>query len=74
MVDVITVLKNQERFAADQAKAEGRPVPTGGDWLASHPSNDQRLQSITALAAQYKNQSSYGDEGRDALPQGHRAA
>jgi predicted Zn-dependent protease len=64
MVDVITVLKNQERFAADQAKAEGRPVPTGGDWLASHPSNDQRLQSITALAAQYKSQSGYGDEGR----------
>src|SRR3990167_7126929 len=65
MVDVITVLKNQERFAADQAKAEGRPVPSGGDWLASHPSNDQRLQSITALAAQYKDQGSYNSEGRE---------
>jgi predicted Zn-dependent protease len=64
MVDVITVLKNQERFAADQAKADGRPVPTGNDWLASHPSNDQRLQSITALANQYKAQSAYGDDGR----------
>ena len=64
MVDVITVLKNQERFAADQAKAEGRAVPEGGDWLASHPSNDQRLQSITALANQYKNQGPYSDEGR----------
>jgi len=65
MVDVITVLKNQERFAADQARAEGRPVPSGGDWLASHPSNDQRLQAITALAAQYKNQAGYNDEGRE---------
>jgi predicted Zn-dependent protease len=64
MINVITVLKNQERFAADQAKAEGRPVPSGSDWLASHPSNDQRLQSITALAAQYKGQGAYQDEGR----------
>ncbi len=62
MVDVITVLKNQERFAADLAQAEGRPAPTKGDWLASHPSNDQRLQTITQLAAQYKG--NYNDEGR----------
>jgi predicted Zn-dependent protease len=62
MIDVITVLKNQERFAADLAQAEGRPAPKQGDWLASHPSNDQRLQTITQLASQYKG--SYGDEGR----------
>ena len=40
-------------------------MPSGGDWLASHPSNDQRLQSITALAAQYKDQGSYNSEGRE---------
>lgn len=62
MVNVITVLKNQERFAADQARAEGRPVAGGRGWLASHPSNDERLQSITQLAAQY--QGRYSDEGR----------
>jgi predicted Zn-dependent protease len=62
MVDVINVLKNQERFAADLAQAEGRPVPRQGDWLASHPSNDQRLQTITQLAAQYKG--NFEDEGR----------
>jgi len=62
MVDVITVLKNQERFAADLAKSEGRPAPAQGDWLASHPSNDQRLQAITQLASQYKGK--YDDEGR----------
>ena len=64
MIDVITVLKDQERFAADQARAEGRPVPAQDNWLASHPSNDQRLQIITQLASQYKGQGNYSDEGR----------
>jgi len=63
MIDVITVLKNQERFAADLAQAEGRPAPKQADWLASHPSNDQRLQTITQLASQYKG--NYREEGRD---------
>lgn len=64
MVEVITVLKNQERFAADQAKAEGRSAPAQADWLASHPSNDQRLQAITQLATRYQNLGPYTDEGR----------
>ena len=64
MVDVITVLKNQERFAADQAKAAGRAAPARADWLASHPSNDQRLDTITQLASQYKDKTGYADEGR----------
>ena len=64
MVDVITVLKNQERFAADVAQAEGRPAPARSDWLSSHPSNDQRLDTITQLANQYKGQAGYEDEGR----------
>ena len=62
MISVITVLKNQERFAADQARAEGRAAPAQNSWLASHPSNDQRLQTITQLAAQYKG--NYSDDGR----------
>lgn len=64
MVDVIKVLKNQELFAAEQAKAEGRPAPAKGDWLASHPSNDQRLDAITRLAEQYQGKDRYNDEGR----------
>lgn len=62
MVDVIRVLQDQERFTADQAQAEGRPAPARGNWLASHPSNDQRLDNMTNLAAQYLG--SYADEGR----------
>ena len=64
MVDVIEVLKNQERFAADQARAEGRAPQEGSDWLASHPTNDQRLRDITAIADQYKAKGTYSDEGR----------
>lgn len=62
MVDVITVLKNQERFAEDAARAEGRAAPSRGGWLASHPSNDQRLRDIQQIAAGY--QGKYSDEGR----------
>ena len=66
MVDVIKVLENQERFAADQARAEGHASRQGGsDWLASHPSNEQRLSDLTKIANEYKPQASYADEGRD---------
>ncbi|MCP5267661.1 MAG: M48 family metalloprotease [Zoogloeaceae bacterium] len=63
MVDVIRVLKSQEQFAADTARAEGREAPARGGWLASHPSNEQRLQEITRIAGQYKGK--YEDEGHD---------
>ena len=62
MVDVIQVLKNQERFAAEQARAEGRAAPTGGNWLSSHPSNDKRLSDIQQVATAYTG--SYDDDGR----------
>ncbi|MBS7808822.1 M48 family metalloprotease [Variovorax sp. PCZ-1] len=65
MIDVIRVLKDQERFAVEVARAEGRPAPQGGNsWLASHPSNDQRLESINKIAAQYQANKNYADEGR----------
>ncbi len=62
MVDVIKVLKNQERFADDTARAEGRTPPPHNNWLASHPSNDQRLQEITQIADGY--QGTYLDDSR----------
>lgn len=65
MIDVIRVLKDQERFAQEVARAEGRPVPqSGNSWLASHPSNDQRLEAIGRIAAQYQVNKNYADEGR----------
>ncbi|MFO1219550.1 MAG: M48 family metalloprotease [Burkholderiaceae bacterium] len=62
MVDVIALLRSQEQFAAESAKADGRPAPGGTNWLSSHPSNEQRLQQIREAAAKY--QGRYGDDGR----------
>lgn len=61
MVDVIQVLKSQEQFAIDTAKAEGRSAPSGASWLASHPSNDKRLADIKGIAASYTGH--YVDDG-----------
>lgn len=61
MVDVIQVLKSQEQFAVDTAKAEGRSAPSGASWLASHPSNDKRLADIKGIAAGYVGH--YVDDG-----------
>jgi predicted Zn-dependent protease len=61
MIDVIRVLKLQEAFAMDEARAAGRNPSERDDWLSSHPSNDQRLQAISANAARY--QGSYADDG-----------
>ena len=63
MIDVIQVLKNQERFAEDSARAEGRTPPSRNNWLASHPSNDKRLEEITQIAQNYQGQ--YSDESRN---------
>lgn len=66
MVDVIQVLKSQETYATDQARAQGRQVSGGNDWLATHPSNDQRLQDIRTVATRYPgpDQGRYADDGR----------
>ncbi|MBA2721726.1 MAG: M48 family metalloprotease [Methylibium sp.] len=64
MVDVINVLRNQERFAAEQARAEGKTPRQGPDWLASHPSNEQRLEDIEQIAAGYDQKTKYVDDGR----------
>lgn len=68
MVDVIEVLKSQERYAADTARAQGKAPPQGGGWLASHPTNDQRLQEIRQVVAGVRSSAPtrgrYGDEGQ----------
>jgi predicted Zn-dependent protease len=62
MVDVIQVLKHQEQYAIEVARAEGRKAPPKTNWLSSHPSNDQRLQTINQIATQYTG--NYADDGR----------
>ncbi|AJP48921.1 peptidase [Rugosibacter aromaticivorans] len=63
MIDVIRMLKNQAQFAADMARKEGRPVPPQADWLASHPSNDQRLDDIRQTALLH--QDPHAENGRE---------
>lgn len=68
MVDVIQVLKDQERFAAEAAKAAGRAAPEGAGWLASHPSSDQRLAEIRATATRLagpRGAAAWDDDGRN---------
>ena len=64
MIDVITVLRNQERFAVDSARSQGQAaaVSQPNRWLSSHPSNDKRLADIRQIAASYR--SDYRDDGR----------
>jgi predicted Zn-dependent protease len=67
MVDVIQALKDQERYAADAARAAGRAAPQGGGWLASHPSNDARLEAIRSTAqklAGSRGSGAWDDDGR----------
>ena len=63
MVDVIQVLRSQEQFSADTARAEGRTPPAQANWLASHPSNERRLQDIQQIAQQYQGKK-YSEDGR----------
>jgi len=64
MVDVIGVLKDQERFAIDAARAEGRSASSGTNWLSSHPSNDQRLSRIREIAQRHP-ATLNADDGRE---------
>ncbi len=54
MLGVVTVLKNQEEFEKERAKAEGREPRSYHGLFASHPSADQRLQEVVAEAKQLK--------------------
>ncbi len=53
MVEVIGVLKNQEEFAAEQAKRDGRQPQTYHGTFATHPGNDVRLKQVVGEAAKY---------------------
>ncbi len=66
MLDVISVLKNQQVYDQTLAKEEGREPRQYHGVFASHPDNDTRLQEVVASANQYqktgneiRNQSEY---------------
>jgi len=53
MIDVIRVLKDQETFAAAEAKQQGREAKGYHGLFASHPDNDTRLHEVVAAADKY---------------------
>ena len=62
MITVLRVLKQNEVFSSDEARAAGRAAQRMPNYLSTHPSNEQRLDDIARVAAQYSGQ--YGDAGR----------
>ena len=63
MIRVLQVLKQNEAFSSDEARAAGRPAQRMPNYLSTHPSNAQRLDDIARVAAQYSGR--YGDAGRN---------
>lgn len=53
MIEVIGVLKNQELFAAEQARREGKKPGTYHGTFDTHPSNDARLKQVVGEANKY---------------------
>jgi len=52
LLEVIGVLKNQEQYQRVQAKATGKPAGTYHGLYATHPRNDQRLQTVVRTASE----------------------
>ncbi|MHB8914389.1 MAG: M48 family metalloprotease [Thiobacillus sp.] len=53
MIDLISVLKNQELFDAELAKKEGREPRRYHGTFATHPGNDERLKQVVREADRY---------------------
>jgi len=50
LLEVIGVLKDQEQFQRVKAKSTGKPVASYHGLYATHPRNDQRLQTVIRTA------------------------
>lgn len=63
MLDVISVLKDQEIFETQRARAEGREPRIYHGVFSTHPDNDKRLQEVVGLADSLKTHAEpyYGD-------------
>ncbi|QIB66030.1 M48 family metalloprotease [Kineobactrum salinum] len=50
LLEVIAVLKDQEQFQRVRARSSGKPAGTYHGLYATHPRNDQRLQTVVRAA------------------------
>ena len=65
MIGVIGILKDQELFAAERAKAEGKEVQGYHGLFSTHPKNDTRLKEAIKAAEKYRDLSRpVPDDGR----------
>ena len=55
LIEVLTVLKNQETFEKQLAQEEGRQPRVYHGLFSSHPDNDTRLQQVVAQAGEQGN-------------------
>lgn len=53
MVEAVGVLKNQELFAAGQARLDGHQLRTYHGTFDTHPSNDARFRQVVGEAGKY---------------------
>ena len=67
MIGVIGILKDQELFAAQRAREEGRQVQGYHGLFSSHPRNDQRLQEVVRAADKYRDASRPAPDDGDFL-------
>ncbi|MBL8514875.1 MAG: M48 family metalloprotease [Betaproteobacteria bacterium] len=65
MTRVIDVLKLQETYSNDRARALGRPMQRMPSWLATHPSNDERLAQLRGRTTPAGASGTTNDPGRD---------
>ncbi len=54
MIGVIGILKDQELFAAEKAKAEGKEAQSYHGLFSTHPKNDTRLKGAIKAAEEYR--------------------
>ena len=66
MLDVIRVLKNQEIFESERARAEGREPRIYHGVFSTHPDNDTRLQEVVATAKTLTNNNVKNFVGHEA--------
>jgi predicted Zn-dependent protease len=65
MIDVVRLLKNQELFELQRARAENRKPRVYHGVFATHPDADQRLTEVVAAANRLKSPESEADPGRE---------
>jgi predicted Zn-dependent protease len=65
MIEVVSILKDQEQYERDRARAEGRDPHIYHGVFASHPDNDTRFREAVASAGKVEGSATGQAEERD---------